>query len=153
MAGTTPAGEPTARPDLAAMVVPLSRALVAAELPVLRRRGLSMWGYMVLLALDSQPLRTQAALAESVGADKTRIIGVLDELQKAGLIRRKADPADRRARLLSLTADGLRLRAAAQADIQRQEELLLAQLSPDDRRGFLRALQILSSLPREEITG
>ena len=153
MAGTTPAGEPTARPDLAAMVVPLSRALVAAELPVLRRRGLSMWGYMVLLALDSQPLRTQAALAESVGADKTRIIGVLDELQKAGLIRRKADPADRRARLLSLTADGLRLRAAAQADIQRQEELLLAQLSPDDRRGFLRALQILSSLPRQEITG
>ena len=153
MAGTTPAGEPTARPDLAAMVVPLSRALVAAELPVLRRRGLSMWGYMVLLALDSQPLRTQAALAESVGADKTRIIGVLDELQKAGLIRRKADPADRRARLLSLTADGLRLRAAAQADIQCQEELLLAQLSPDDRRGFLRALQILSSLPREEITG
>ena len=153
MAGTTPAGEPTARPDLAAMVVPLSRALVAAELPVLRRRGLSMWGYMVLLALDSQPLRTQAALAESVGADKTRIIGVLDELQQAGLIRRQADPADRRARLLSLTADGLRLRAAAQADIQCQEELLLAQLSPDDRRGFLRALQILSSLPRQEITG
>ncbi len=153
MAGTTPAGEPTGRPDLAAMVVPLSRALVAAELPVLRRRGLSMWGYMVLLALDSQPLRTQAALAESVGADKTRIIGVLDELQQAGLIRRQADPADRRARLLSLTADGLRLRAAAQADIQCQEELLLAQLSPDDRRGFLRALQILSSLPREEITG
>jgi DNA-binding MarR family transcriptional regulator len=135
------------------MVVPLSRALVAAELPVLRRRGLSMWGYMVLLALDSQPLRTQAALAESVGADKTRIIGVLDELQQAGLIRRQADPADRRARLLSLTAAGLRLRAAAQADIQHQEELLLAQLTPDDRRGFLRALQILSSPPTEEITG
>jgi MarR family transcriptional regulator, organic hydroperoxide resistance regulator len=135
------------------MLVPLGRALVAAELPVLRQHGLSMWGYMVLLALDSQPLRTQAALAESVGADKTRIISVLDELQNAGLIRRQADPADRRARLLSLTADGLRLRASAQADIQRQEELLLAQLPPGDRRGFLRALRNLSSLPRAEITG
>jgi MarR family transcriptional regulator, organic hydroperoxide resistance regulator len=131
------------------MIVPLGRALMAAEQPVLRRYGLTMWGYVVLLALGDEPVRTQAALAESIGADKTRIIGVLDDLQQAGLIHRDADPADRRAHLLSLTAEGRRLRAATQADIQRQEERLLARLPPGDRDVFLRALQTLSSVARE----
>jgi DNA-binding MarR family transcriptional regulator len=141
------------RADLAAMINPLGRALVAAELPVLRAHGLSMWGYVILLALDDEPLRTQTALARSIGADKTRIIEVLDELQRRGLIRRQPDPADRRAHFLSLTVEGRRVREAAQAGIRRREERLLARLSPDDRRGFLRALQTLSSLPTEEISG
>src|SRR5215472_14548630 len=109
------------RPDLAAMIVPLGRTLMAAELPVLRDHGLTMWGYIVLLALAGEPVRTQAALAESIGADKTRIITTLDALQHAGLISRDPDPADRRAHLLSLTAKGREVRRAAQADIQLQE--------------------------------
>jgi DNA-binding MarR family transcriptional regulator len=134
------------------MIVPLGRALIAAEQPVLRAHWISMWGYVVLNALDREPLRTQAALAQSIGADKTRIIAVLDELQRRGLIVREPDPADRRARLLSLTAEGHRLRVSVQTAIQRQEEHLLARLSAADRRGFLRALDALSSLPTEELT-
>src|SRR5438105_6184949 len=57
------------RRDLAAMVVPLGRALMAAELPVLRAHDISMWGYAVLLALGERPTRTQAALAAAIGAD------------------------------------------------------------------------------------
>ncbi|MDT5026216.1 MAG: hypothetical protein QOE61_2642, partial [Micromonosporaceae bacterium] len=93
-----------------------------------------------------------AALAQSIGADKTRIIGVLDELERRGLIRRQPDAADRRAHLLSLTAKGRRLRESVQAAIQQLEERLLARLSPGDRRGFLRALHTLSALPPEEFT-
>jgi DNA-binding MarR family transcriptional regulator len=140
------------RPDLAAMMSPLSRALIDAELPVLREHDLSMWAYTVLLALDERPLRTQAALAESIGADKTRIIGVLDDLQRRGLIERTPDPGDRRVRVLSLTAEGRRVRDSAQAAIQRKEERLLGRLSAEDRQGFLRALQTLATLPPEEIT-
>ena len=152
MAGATSPGERAepGRPDLAAMIVPLGRALTAAELPVLRGHGLTMWGYIVLLALGDEPVRTQAALAESIGADKTRIISVLDGLQQAGLIRRDPDPDDRRVHLLSLTEAGQRLRAEAQAGIQRQEDRLLALLPPADRRSLVRALQILSSLPADE---
>lgn len=132
------------RPDLAAMIVPLGRVLAAVERPVLRDHGLSMWAYMVLLHLDEQPIRTQAALAGAVGADKTRIIRVLDDLAARGLIHRQPDPADRRARLLSITDAGRRTRDAAQAAIQRQEEEhLLARLPPAQRRAFLDALQIL----------
>jgi DNA-binding MarR family transcriptional regulator len=137
------------RRDLAAMIAPLQRALIAAELPVLKAHGLSMWGYVVLSALDSEPIRTQAALAEFIGADKSRIIGVLDELEDHGLLQRTRDPADRRARLLAITDEGRRKRTAVQTEIQRNEDRLLRQLPLDDRSAFLRALTVLSEqLPR-----
>lgn len=132
------------------MLQPLLRALVAAELPVLASHGISMWGYVVLNALDGGPARTQAALAQAIGADKTRIIGVLDELQHAGLITREPDPADRRARLLSITPAGHQVRAATQAEIQANENRLLASLPAADRRAFLRAAQALSALAHDE---
>ncbi|WP_408642237.1 MarR family winged helix-turn-helix transcriptional regulator [Speluncibacter jeojiensis] len=126
------------------MVVPLGRALTEAELPILQAHGLTMWAYVVLSALREQPVRTQSALAATIGADKTRIIKVLDDLEARGLLERRPDPEDRRARLLSLTPEGRSLHADAQREIQRGERLLLDRLSEEDRRGFLRALQILS---------
>ncbi|MEW1753882.1 MarR family winged helix-turn-helix transcriptional regulator [Streptomyces angustmyceticus] len=144
--GTTSRGRP-ARPDLAAMIVPLGRALMAAEQPVLDAHGLTMWAYSVLLHLDETPIRTQAALAEAIRADKTRIIAVLDDLESRKLIRRRPDPEDRRVRLLSLTAEGRRLRDATQTAIQQGEERLLAHLPAADRAGFLKGLRALSALP------
>jgi len=141
------------RRDLAAMLHPLTRALVAAELPVLARHGLSMWGYVVLNALEGGPARTQAALAQAIGADKTRIIATLDELQEAGLITREPDPVDRRVRLLAISAAGRAVRAGARSAIQANEDRVLARLPADDRRAFLRAARILSELPTDEITG
>jgi DNA-binding MarR family transcriptional regulator len=142
-----------ARRDLAAMLQPLTRALIAAELPVLARHGVTMWGYVVLNALDGHPARTQAALALAIGADKTRIITTFDDLQQAGLIAREPDPADRRARLLSITAAGQRARRAVQAEIQANEDRVLARLPAADRAAFLRAAQTLSALPPEEFAG
>ncbi|GAB2677155.1 MarR family winged helix-turn-helix transcriptional regulator [Nocardia goodfellowii] len=133
------------RPDLAAMIGPLGRALMAAEMPILERHGLSMWGYAVLLGLDTEPVYTQAALAKAIGADKTRIIGVLDELQHRGLIERRPDPADRRVNLVALTPAGRTVRDRAQREIQQGEETLLAQLTPADRKAFLRALRTLAA--------
>ena len=128
------------------MLAPLMRDMIAAELPVLEANGLSMWGYSVLVALDRSAIRTQAALAEAIGADKTRIIAILDELQDKGLIERVADPEDRRARLLAITKDGRRVKEATQAAIQRGEERWLGTLSADDRATFLRVLQELSGV-------
>lgn len=141
------------RADLAAMLYPLMRSLMAAELPILDKHGVSMWGYSVLCTLDDRPIRTQAALAEAIGADKTRIIGTLDRLQEDGLITRTPDPDDRRARLLSITDEGRRKRRVVRAEIQANEERLLAELPPADRAGFLRAIGALAALPHAEILG
>jgi DNA-binding MarR family transcriptional regulator len=141
------------RRDLAAMLRPVVRALAEAELPVLAGHGITMWGYVVLSALQDAPESTQAALAERIGADKTRIITTLDALQAAGLITRDPDPADRRARILSITPAGRRARDGAQREIQRNEERLLAELPAAERKAFLRAAGKLSSLPLTEILG
>ena len=137
------------RPDLAAMLTPLVRELIAAELPVLDAHGLTMWAYIVLLALDRSSVRSQAALAEAIGADKTRIIPTLDDLQERGYIERRPDPDDRRVRLLALTDSGRAVKDAAQQAIQRGEERWLSRLSTADRGVFLRVLAQLtgSDLP------
>jgi len=134
---------PDDRRDLAAMFVPLARALVARGEPALQAHGVSMWGYIVLTALAEQPVRTQAALAQAISADKSRIIGVLDDLQRRDLIRRQPDASDRRMHLLSLTPAGDRLRRSVQAAIRAGEEEVLGSLPPGDREVFLRSLKAL----------
>jgi DNA-binding MarR family transcriptional regulator len=134
---------PDDRRDLAAMFVPLARALVAREEPALRAHGISMWAYIVLTALAEQPVRTQAALAQAINADKSRIIGVLDGLEQRDLITRQPDASDRRVHLLSLTPAGDRLRSSVEAEIRASEEEVLATLPPADREAFLRSLKAL----------
>lgn len=126
------------------MLAPLIREMIAAEEPVLEAHGLTMWGYAVLSALDKSSMRTQAALAAAIGADKTRIIRTLDDLQDDGYIERRPDPDDRRVRLLAITDAGRRVKNAVQQEIQRGEERWLGELSPDERRTFLRVLERLT---------
>jgi DNA-binding MarR family transcriptional regulator len=132
------------------MLAPLVRTLIAMEQPVLEAHGLSMWAYSVLVALSRGPARGQGVLAQEIGADKTRIIAVLDDLQERDLLHRTPDPADRRARLLELTEKGHKVAAQAQAEIRsREEREVLDHLPPAERHGFLSALRTLATLPRE----
>jgi DNA-binding MarR family transcriptional regulator len=144
---------PDDRRDLAAMFAPLTRALIAREEPVLLAHDISMWGYIVLTALVEQPVRTQAALAQAINADKSRIIGVLDVLQERGLIHRQPDQTDRRVHLLSLTPAGDRLRRSVEVAIRRREEEVLAVLPPADREAFLRSLKVLYERRDESMRG
>ena len=128
------------------MVGRFGRRLIAMEEPILAAHEISMWAYTVLTALRDRPTRTQAALASAIGADKTRLIPVLDDLQRRGLITREPDPADRRVRLLSLTSAGRKLHAAVQGDIRAAEEALLAHVAPEDRDRFLAVLQALNEV-------
>jgi DNA-binding MarR family transcriptional regulator len=125
------------------MLTRLARLTTNAELPVLRGFDLTMWEYVVLLGLAREPVRTQSALAEAIGADKTRIIEVLDAVQERKLITREPDASDRRVRLLALTAEGTRTLEAAQRAIQHNERILLDVLTDSERQRFLRNLQRL----------
>ncbi len=130
------------------MLGPLGRALMGIEEPILARNGLSMWAYAVLVGLGDEPVRTQAALADAIGADRSRVIPVLDELQERGLITRRPDPSDRRVRLVAITPAGRRVRERTRAEVQRAEGELLDQLPPADRQAFLRSLRVLSDAVR-----
>jgi len=119
--------------DLGALFARITRRLIDAERPLLEAHGLSMWAYIVLSQLARQRAETQLALAQAIRYDKTRLIGLLDELEDQGLITRKPDPADRRARVVTLTEVGQARHAAARADIRAMEAEFLAGLNRPER--------------------
>ena len=133
------------RPDLGELFARVTRRLVEAERPILQARGLTMWQYVALTCLARSPASTQLHLAAAMRYDKTRLIGLLDELEGDGLVRREPDPSDRRARIVQITAKGRRRYEAAAADIRAMEEDLLAPLTAAERTSLLSALPTLAS--------
>jgi DNA-binding MarR family transcriptional regulator len=122
--------------ELGALLYALTRAVVAAEEPVLRAHDLEMWDYVVLNRLAGASAPTQATLAAAVGRDKTRLIPLLDRLEARGLLRRTPDPDDRRNRIVALTPEGRALVMRCRDGIRAMEDELLAGLAADDRDGL-----------------
>jgi DNA-binding MarR family transcriptional regulator len=116
--------------DLGALLARATRRLIEEERPLLAAHDLSMWGYIVLSRLAAAPAETQLSLARAIGYDKSRLIGLLDELEAAGLLTREPDPADRRAKVIALTAAGRARHGEARRDIARMERRLLAGVDP-----------------------
>ena len=133
------------REDLGALSARVTRRLIDAERPLLAAHGLSMWAYIALSYLARQPAGTQLALAEGIRYDKTRLIGLLDELERDGLVTRKPDPTDRRARTVNLTPAGKKRHAAAQADVRAMEDEFLGDLSATERDRLRRVLARLAN--------
>jgi DNA-binding MarR family transcriptional regulator len=129
--------------DLGALLSRATRRLIDEELPVLAAHDLSMWSYIVLSRLAAAPAETQLSLATEIGYDKSRLIGLLDELERDGLLAREPDPHDRRAKIVNLTATGRSRQMAARRDIRRMERKLLRGL---DAAGVARLRQSLSLL-------
>ena len=69
-----------------------------------------------------------------MGYDKTRLITLLDALEADGLLTRKPDPDDRRARVIALTPTGRKLHRAARRSIRTMEKRLLSGVSEADIR-------------------
>jgi DNA-binding MarR family transcriptional regulator len=133
------------RPELGYLLTRLVREVMAREEPLLAAVGLQMWDYAVLSALASGDAPTQAQLAAGTGRDKTRLIGNLDRLEGLGLVHRAPDPADRRNRIVSLTAEGRRVLARLRTAIRTMEDDLLDGLSATERAAFERALVKLAT--------
>jgi DNA-binding MarR family transcriptional regulator len=125
--------ETSIRRDLGELFSVMTRRLVEAERPLLERRGLTMWQYAALTCLARSPAPTQLQLAAAIRYDKTRLIALLDQLERDGLVRREPDPSDRRARIVRITPKGRRRYERAAADIRAMEGELLSPLTAAER--------------------
>ena len=108
--------------------------------------GLLFIDYSVLRVLElvGEPHRmSPSELSEIVVRSTGGMTQILDRLERAGLIARAPDPADRRKVLVALTAEGLRTADAANASYARERERLLATLSPDEVEQLDGAIQRL----------
>lgn len=57
------------------------------------------------------------ALGDRLGIDKSYVTAIADGLERAGLVERQPDPADRRVRNLVLTEEGRRVRVQFERDL------------------------------------
>jgi DNA-binding MarR family transcriptional regulator len=98
--------------------------------------GLRPQLFDVLAVVDHREPLAQQAIGAVLGIDPARMVALIDELEGAGLLVRRADPADRRRRLISLTAAGrTRLATATQAAAQ-VEAGLLADLTDEESQSL-----------------
>ena len=93
--------------------------------------------------------RTGTRLSELAGRAQTtkqRMMQVVDELAEDGFVRRTPDPGDGRAKIVKLTAKGLRQRAEARRVLQSVEARAKRRLGGRRYEGLRGALTELTSM-------
>lgn len=93
-------------------------------------------GFQVLQTSSEGAYGNQATIAMRLGIDRTVMTYLVDDLEKAGIVERRPDPADRRARQVVLTAAGEKVLAGAAERIREVEAQVLGALSADDAALF-----------------
>mgnify|MGYP002382426938 CR=1 FL=1 len=93
--------------------------------------------FAALDAIHAHPAMDQARIAEMIGYDRATIGGVIDRLEQKGWIHRVVSERDRRARELSLTREGARIRAALMPIVRELQDGILEGLTEAERTRFL----------------
>lgn len=114
----------------------LQQIAVAIFLEETQDHGITPVQFSALHVAFRQPGLDQRTLASTIGFDTSTIGGVIDRLEKRGLIARQASPTDRRVRLLQVTPAGVALLDAAIPGMLKAQQRILAPLPAADRPQF-----------------
>ncbi len=131
-------------PDVSFLLAHTSHVLATRMTAALAELGMTPREHCVLMhALPGD--RTQIEVAKLSDLDKTTMVVTLDELEQAGYAERRPSAADRRARVVAVTADGERAVARSQEVVDRVHREVLDALPPAEREVFVSALTRLVS--------
>ncbi|MFF3910096.1 MarR family winged helix-turn-helix transcriptional regulator [Streptomyces sp. NPDC001848] len=110
----------------------------------LKSVGLTVPQYSVLAGLWEQDGRTAAQLCERLVMDSATITGVLDRLERAGLVTRAADDRDRRLVRLRLTPRGAALREEVDRTVAELNEQILRPFGPQETERLYAGLRAMA---------
>ena len=97
----------------------------------------------LLLTLDRIPGENQGHYAELLDVEPITLCRMVDRLEDAGLVERRADPDDRRARRLHLTAKSREKLTRLRERLDEMVDEMLAGLSAGEREEFARLLTVV----------
>jgi DNA-binding MarR family transcriptional regulator len=139
-----PVMAPFASPDtIGVLVSDVTRLLRRRFDAQARSIGVSRAQWRVLIALARAEGINQAGLAERLDVETITVGRMVDRLEEAGLVERRADPADRRAWRLFLTPRAHPILAELQAVAVGVRAEMLAGLSVDEEAALQGLLQRL----------
>jgi DNA-binding MarR family transcriptional regulator len=113
-----------------------------------RREGLSMVQMNVLMYLHYHGSCEITGLLDTLEVSKSAAGQLVERMGQQGLVERRTDPDDRRARRVSLTGKGRELVEASIAARQAWMADLLEHLPEEERPAIARALGILAEAAR-----
>lgn len=120
----------------------ISSALFAEELA---QSELTSVQLIALAAIADQPALDATRLADLIDFDKATIGGVIERLERKGLVQRAVSEHDKRVKELSATPEGHALLASSMGGVERVQQRLLAPLSPAERTEFIRMLRVVTA--------
>ena len=104
------------------------------------RDGAQVWVFEGKVTPNIGIAATVGRPREELGLDRTTAAEVLSRLEGRGLVTRKPNPRDRRARLARITRRGRSLTAAMFSSMQRAQDRMCAPLSQKERDVFMATL-------------
>ncbi|OLF17811.1 MarR family winged helix-turn-helix transcriptional regulator [Actinophytocola xanthii] len=102
-------------------------------------------GYQVLTAAARDEAPSQSALGERLGIDRTVLTYLLDDMERADLVARRPDPADRRTRRIEATEAGRALLCRLEERLHHAEAHVLAGLPLEDQATLKALLTTLAA--------
>lgn len=103
--------------------------------------GISPAHVGVLRVVAEHPGRSQQAVADEFGMPASRMVALIDDLEKRGLVERRRGVVDRRVHSLYLTGDGQILVTRLRGVGRDSERSLLGALTAAERRQLFDLLQ------------
>lgn len=95
----------------------------------------------VLVIIEANPDLKQSDLARATHLDRSTVVTVIDNLERRGLVERRAALHDRRANAIRLTSEGAALLRKLKRQVAQHEERLIRNFSETEREQFLALLQ------------
>ena len=106
--------------------------------------------YALLSALEEGGRASQADLGRGLGIDPGDMVRLIGATQTEGWLERTPDPADRRRKLVAITAAGRRRLHKLDAVVAQVQDDLLAALAPSQRKQLVRLLTLIVRQDRND---
>lgn len=114
--------------------------------------GITTALFSVLNCLMARDAVIQQEIGATIGIDPSTMVALIDELESAGLAKRRPRPHDRRAREVVLTSKGRQTAERGRALAREVEDTVLQGLTSEERRQLMRLLRkTLSSAPPQPL--
>lgn len=107
-------------------------------------------GQLRVCGLLYQSARTMSGLGQELGVSLSAMTQIADRLERAGLVRRVAEPSDRRVKQLRLTPRGEKIMRLREESRLTRISAALARLSPEARCRVRSALAELAHAAKPE---
>ena len=145
---TRPSADPAVTEFAGQLFFRLWRASHTRAADALATVGLTPALFGLLNVIGAREGAIQQELGSAMGIDPSTMVSLIDQLERAGLAKRRPSARDRRAREIAMTLKGRRLLQRSRRLIDEVEEQVLGGLSDTEREELLRLLRrALDSAP------